>query len=141
MALTRWESRALEWPTRWLRWIPTDLEPERWMRIEERHEDGTLVVRAELPGVDPDRDVDVTVSDGVLHLTARREERKEERGRGGGVRSEFRYGELHRDLPLPAGVDEGAVKASYRDGILEVQVPWPAEAPEEEVRHVPVTRA
>lgn len=141
MDLTKWEARALDWPTRWRRWVPADLEPDRWMRVEERHEDDTLIVRAEVPGVDPDRDVEVSVSEGVLHLAARRQERKEETGKDGAVRSEFRYGELHRDLPLPAGADEGGIEASYRDGILEVRVPWPTTAPERKVTRVPVRRS
>lgn len=137
MALTRWESRALEWPSRWRRWLDTDLEPDRWLRVEERQEDGTLVIRAEIPGIDPDRDVDVSVSEGVLHLSATREERREHEGKGS-VHSEFRYGQFHRDMSLPAGVDESAITANYHDGILEVRVPWPATAPAASVTKVPV---
>jgi HSP20 family protein len=141
MAVTRLESWAPEWPARWRRWMPTHLEPDHWMRVEERHEDETLVIRAEVPGVDPDRDVEISVADGVLHLAARRQEHEEETDKGGQVRSEFRYGELRRDLPLPAGVDAGGIEASYRDGILEVRVPWPATAPERQVTRVPVRRS
>jgi len=94
------------------------------MRVEEIHEDDTLVVRAELPGVDPDKDVDISVSDGVLHIEGRREESTEDK-KEGSYRSEFRYGTFSRDLALPKGVESKQVKASYRDGILEVRIPWP----------------
>ena len=110
------------------------MERERAMRCEEYVEDGKYVLRAELPGIDPDKDVEVSVTDGVLTVTAeRREERKE------GQRSEFYYGSLHRAVTLPAGVDEGSVTATYRDGILRVEVPFPAEekAP---ARKVPIER-
>lgn len=140
MALTRWEPRVLDWPARWRRWFDLDFEPETWMRVEEMQEDGTLVVRAELPGIDPDKDVDVSVADGVLHISAKREAREEHKEKGA-MHSEFRYGELRRDLTLPAGVDEGAVKAAYKDGILEVRIPWPTEEQVHEVTKVPVTRS
>jgi HSP20 family protein len=59
-----------------------DAESEGWMKVEEVQEDGTLVVWAELPGLDPDKDVDVSVSDGVLHISAKREERNEKKDKG-----------------------------------------------------------
>ena len=126
MALTRWERFGPDWPGQWRRWIEREAEAPGFLRVEEVHEDGTLVVRAEVPGIDPDKDVEVTVGDGMLHISAKREERHEETGKGT-VRSEFRYGEFTRDLALPVGVDEQQVKAGYRDGILEVRIPWPTE--------------
>lgn len=140
MALTRWESRALDWPARWRRWLDVDADPESFMRVEEVHEDNTLVVRAEMPGVDPEKDVEVSVEEGVLHISAKRQEKAEHKEKGW-VRSEFRYGEFRRDLTLPAGVDEGSVKADYRDGILEVRIPWPAEEQARPVTKVPVTHS
>jgi HSP20 family protein len=52
------------------------------IRVEEFREDGTLVVRADLPGIDPGKDVELAVSDGMLHIGAERreEERREEKG-------------------------------------------------------------
>jgi HSP20 family molecular chaperone IbpA len=110
------------------------MERERAIRCEEYIEDGKYVLRAELPGIDPDKDVDVSVANGVLTVTAeRREERKESH------HSEFYYGTLHRSLTLPAGVDEGSVTATYRDGVLQVVVPFPA-AEETPARKVPIER-
>ena len=127
MALTRWDRFGLDWPGPWRRWLDRELESAGWLRIEEFQEDGTLVVRAELPGIDPEKDVDVSVSDGMLHISAKREERTEHKAKGM-YQSEFRYGELTRDLALPAGVDKESVKAGYKDGILEIRVPWPKES-------------
>jgi len=127
MALTRWEPLGVEWPERWHKWLHFDAEAESWMRVEQVREDGTLVVRAELPGVDPDKDVEVSVTDGVLHISGKREQRDEKKSKGN-YRSEFRYGEFSRDLALPAGVDPSAVAATYKDGILEVRVPWSDES-------------
>ena len=132
MALTRWEPFALDLPDRWKKFFDFAPDGENWMRVEEIHEDDTLIVRAELPGVDPDKDVDISISDGVLHIEGRREESTEDK-KEGSCRSEFRYGKFSRDLALPKGVESKQVKATYRDGILEVRIPWPtpkSEAPE-----------
>ena len=97
------------------------------MRVEEYLEDGTFVIRAELPGVDPEKDVEISVDEGIMHLRAKREERAEEE-RPTGYRSEFHYGRLERSIRLPEGATEADIKASYKDGILEVRVPAPKPA-------------
>lgn len=107
------------------------------IRVDEFQEDGTLVVKAELPGIDPEKDVELTVSDDLLHIQAeRREEEKiEEKGY---VRRELRYGSFTRTLPLPKGVSEADIQASYKDGILEIRVPAPAPEP---AKKVPITKS
>jgi HSP20 family protein len=94
------------------------------IRVEEYREDGTLVIHADLPGIDPDKDVELTVSGGMLHIEAERreEEKREEKGY---VRREVRYGSLSRSLPLPEGVTEADVTATYKAGVLEIRVPEP----------------
>ena len=115
--------RAESWPELWNRLFETEL-PEPTMKVEEFRENGTLVVRAELPGVDPDKDVEITVENGRLHIHGeRREETKTEDKENSSYHSEFRYGSFDRILPLPAGTGEDAVTATYRDGILEVRLP------------------
>lgn len=113
------------------RWMPENL-----IKVDEYREDGTLVVRAELPGIDPDEDVELTVTDGMLHIEAERseEEKTEERGY---LRRELRYGSFARSLPLPEGVTEDDVTASYKDGILEIRVPAPQPEPG---KKIPVTK-
>ena len=119
MALVRRE--RFELPDLWRRFFEPELTGG-WMRVEEFVDGDALVVRAELPGLDPDKDVELTISDGVLHIRAEREERSEHKGKEG-YRTEFRYGSLQRSVPLPAGTKDEDVKASYHDGILEVRVP------------------
>ncbi|GGI00247.1 Hsp20/alpha crystallin family protein [Arthrobacter liuii] len=109
------------------------------IRVEEMVEGNTLVVRAELPGIDPERDVDVTVADGVLSIRAERQEKTEQKDKDG-YRSEFRYGSFVRRIPLPSGVQEGDVTASYKDGLLEVRAPIPAEEQGSGGSKIPVTR-
>ncbi|MDA8312186.1 MAG: Hsp20/alpha crystallin family protein [Actinomycetota bacterium] len=112
----------------------------RMVAIDEFSEDGTLVVRAELPGIDPDKDVEITIADGMLHISAERSEEQEKSGRRF-HRHELRYGSFARSLPLPDGVDESKIVAEYKDGILEVRVPLPEDGKAEGARRVPVKRS
>jgi HSP20 family molecular chaperone IbpA len=90
----------------------------RLMRLEdEMTKDGRYEVRAELPGVDPAKDVDITVHDGRLTIKAERTEKSESKGR-----SEFSYGSFERTVTLPQGADEDDIKANYDKGILTVSV-------------------
>ena len=70
MALMRRERG--DWPDLFRRFFepPSDAD---WLRVEEFQDGDTLVVRAELPGIDPDKDVEVTVTNGVLRISAHRE--------------------------------------------------------------------
>jgi HSP20 family protein len=81
-----------------------------------------LVVRAELPGVDPEKDVEISYHDGVL--TLRGERRQEQRTEGERYfRLETTYGSFERSIPLPEGVNADTITASHKDGVLEIVVP------------------
>ncbi len=93
----------------------------RLMRLEdEMTKEGRYEVRAEIPGIDPAEDVDITVHDGRLTIKAERTERTESNGR-----SEFSYGSFARTVSLPPGSDEDDIKATYDKGILTVSVGVP----------------
>ena len=94
-------------------------------RLEETIRDNRCVIRAELPGLDPEHDIEVTV-DGRI-LTIRAERRQQDTGP---YRSEFRYGSLARAVRLPARVDAADVTARYDKGVLEVSVLVPVVTPE-----------
>ncbi|HEX7659215.1 MAG TPA: Hsp20/alpha crystallin family protein [Pseudonocardiaceae bacterium] len=96
-------------------WRP--LADKHPLRIEEYVEQGNYVIRAELPGIDPDKDVEITVGDGVLNISAERTEEKTEKDR-----SEFRYGSFVRQIALPREAKEEDVTATYDQGILTVKV-------------------
>ena len=110
-----------------------DFDAGHVLRIEDELEDDRYVIRAEVPGIDPDKDVEITVSDGVLTIAAERREQINEKGR-----SEFHYGSFVRRVSLPAGAVEDKLAARYQDGILEVTVP--VEAVKAEPRTIPVAR-
>ncbi|MFZ0173701.1 MAG: Hsp20/alpha crystallin family protein [Acidimicrobiales bacterium] len=114
-------------------------EAEATLRVEEYQENGTRVIRAEMPGIDPDKDVEVTVLDGVLHIGAQRlAEEKSETKRY--ARRELRYGSFSRDLPLPEGCAAADVKATYKDGILEFRLPAASMAKKAEPKKIPVAK-
>lgn len=127
------------WPRmmQWLdAWLPTDvgwrLQPHT-LRMEEFQQDGTLTLRIEFPGIDPDKDVDITIDSGILTVTGRRSESDQSP-----QHSEFYYGEFFRSVPLPRGIDEGSVNATYDNGILEITMRMPEANGQK--RHVPVAR-
>jgi HSP20 family molecular chaperone IbpA len=103
------------------------------MRIEDRLEEDRYVVRAELPGIDPDKDVQIDIQNGQLMVSAERREELSEKGR-----SEFRYGSFRRRVSLPPGAQEDAVSARYQDGILEITVP--ISAGKTQSHRIPVSR-
>jgi HSP20 family protein len=103
------------------------------MRAEDYVRDGQYVLRAELPGCDPERDIEVTASRGVLTIRA---ERREETGAR--HHSEFRYGTFARSFRLPPNADESRIRSIYGNGILEVTADLTTEAAQAERRRVPV---
>jgi HSP20 family protein len=99
--------------------------PFRDIKVEEFIDGEQLVVRAEVPGVDPDRDIEVSVDNGVLTIAAERRESSREK-LDKGLHSEFRYGSFVRQVRLPAGTSPEVVSATYRDGVLEIRMPRPS---------------
>lgn len=88
--------------------------------------DGDLVVRAEIPGIDPEKDLDIMVQDGTLRIRGerRREDRTEENGT---YRSGRVFGSFERVILLPHGVKQDDISATYENGILELVVPKAAQ--------------
>ena len=85
-----------------------------------------LIVRAELPGLRTD-DIDVSVQDEALVISGERKQ-QHENIENSSYRSERRYGAFQRAVPLPEGVNEELISASFSDGVLEVRVPLPEPA-------------
>ncbi|MEU1430141.1 Hsp20/alpha crystallin family protein [Nocardia sp. NPDC005746] len=104
------------------------------LRVEDTMDDKLYTVRAEIPGIDPAKDVQVSVHQGRLTIKAERTAEHEDKGR-----SEFSYGSFVRTVALPPGAQEDGVHASYAKGILTVSVPL--GEPEEPVRNIQVESA
>jgi HSP20 family protein len=95
---------------------------QEMIRLEEYTDGDSFVIRAELPDIDPEKDLDVRVVDRTLMIEARREERREMQ-EDDGFRSEFHYGVHVRSVPLPNAVTSDKIDATYRNGVLEIRMP------------------
>ncbi|MBL0886951.1 Hsp20/alpha crystallin family protein [Myceligenerans indicum] len=124
----RGSGQELRWPFR-----------DDMIRVDEYHDKDALVVRAEIPGTDPEKDVEVTVGDGMLRIFAEHEveERDEQKGY---LRRELRSGSFSRTLPLPEGVSGDDIAASCKDGILEIRIPLPETPEPAEAKRIPVAK-
>ena len=91
-----------------------------------------MVVRAEMPGMDP-KDVEVTVTGNMLTIRGSREEQHEEKGRDF-LQREISHEEMERSITLPPGTTGEGIKAFYKNGILELTVPIPKEASTKKVQ-------
>lgn len=118
------------------RFLEGDLDT--WLRVEEYRDAGSLVVKAEVPGIDPEKDVDITLLGNQLQISVRHEEKSERKDKQG-YRSEFRYGTFNRTVTLPGPVEQSDIAASYNDGVLEIRIPVPDEGAATS-RKIPISR-
>lgn len=88
--------------------------------------EGNIVLKAELPGVDP-KDVDVRLENNTLTLSGERKvdnEVKQESYH----RVERVYGAFTRSFTLPSLLDQEKIEAEYKDGVLKITLPKREEA-------------
>ena len=111
----------------WFGSVP--MQPE--IPVEEYQEGERHIIRADLPGVDPAKDISVTVVHGQLRLHGQR--RAEEHDR---YRTEIRYGSFERVLTLPSGTKPEEITVEYADGVLTVSMPAVTQAAPQKI---PVT--
>lgn len=89
-------------------------------------QEGSIVLKAELPGVDP-KDVDIRVENNTLTLRGERRFDNEVK-RESYHRVERSYGTFARSFSLPSVVDVEKIKAECKDGVLRVTLPKKEEA-------------
>lgn len=104
-----------------------------WPNVELGETDREIRVTAELPGLE-EKDVDITVEDGVLTLRGEKRSETGDKDRGYSERS---YGRFERRIGLPRGVERDKAAATFRNGVLTVTLPKSAEAIEN-VRRIPI---
>jgi len=95
------------------------------LAMDTLRRDGEVVLRFDVPGVAPEK-IDVTVSGGVLTVSATREETSEE-GDEHVVRERY-TGSSTRRIRLSDNLDADKIEASHSDGVLELHIPVRAEA-------------
>ncbi len=107
-------------------------------RIDETEDDKAIHVRVELPGMDQ-KDVDITLTDGLLTIRGEKKQEDEEKGKDY-YRTERVFGTFRRSIPIPVEVDESKIDASFKKGVLKITLPKSAEA-QKKVKHIPVKAA
>lgn len=88
---------------------------------EASADDKVYRIALELPGVE-DKDIDLTVDDGVVTVKGEKRTSREEKGETWYF-SERQYGSFSRSFRLPPDADDTGVKADLKDGVLTVSVP------------------
>ena len=99
--------------------------------------DGKMVFRLELPGIDPAKDVTVSISDHELVVTGERKH-EEEIKEDDYYRMERSFGSFERRFTLPAALDDSEIKAEYANGVLEIELPVPQEPVGTGAKQIPV---
>lgn len=97
-------------------------------KVDVTEDEKEIRVNAELPGMD-EKDIDVSLSMNSLTISGEKREEKEEKGKGY-YQMERSYGSFSRTIPLPAEIDESAVRANFKKGVLSITLPKTAKAVE-----------
>ncbi len=142
--LTPWRSRSRSLPgallnnpfrplypefDRWLDAMAHDMDLDRGNGdsamlapdVDVSESDKAFEIKADLPGVE-EKDVDVSVADGVLSLKGERRAEKETKDKKL-HRVERSYGAFERVMSLPADIDEKKISAEFKKGVLTVTLP------------------
>ena len=95
--------------------------PTYHLPVNVRETDSGYMIEAPVPGFRPE-DVEVTFSDGILTINARRQEEKTSQ-QGRYLRRELHLGNYARSVQLPGGIRAEDIKAGFDNGILTVEIP------------------
>ena len=95
-------------------------------RVDVIDHDNSVVVKAELPGVEK-KDLDVTMSDNTVTIKGEVSHEREVT-KGDYYRREMSSGLFSRTITLPAEVDGAKAEATYKDGVLELTLPKVAKS-------------
>lgn len=134
MALVRWQPfQELSHLRQQMDRLFEELMPERdWASlpgdgdiwapaIEIQETDQDIMVKAEIPGIEA-KDLEVQVTQEEVSITGENREEKQTEEKGF-FRSELRYGQFQRRIPLPAPIQTDHVKSKFKNGILSLTMP------------------
>ncbi len=97
-----------------------------WRPVVDIYDEGeTIVIKAELPGVDK-KDIEVDLKDHVLTLKGERHYENEVK-EDNYYRKERASGRFNRSFTLPVDVDTERIQADFKDGVLKIDIPKPEE--------------
>jgi HSP20 family protein len=106
-------------------------------RVDIAETEKEVVVKAELPGVDP-KDVELSVHGSVLTVRGEKKEEKEEKKKEY-HRVERFFGQFYREVPLPAGTDPDKITATSAQGVITVTIPKKPEIQPKKIAVKPLT--
>jgi HSP20 family protein len=90
------------------------------MPLDGVRRDGDVLLRFDVPGIDPES-IDVTVNNGVLSVSVKRQEERTENDKF--FVRERSMGTFTRRMYLSKNLNADAVEAAYNNGVLEVRIP------------------
>jgi len=90
------------------------------MPLDGVRRDGDVLLRFDVPGIDAES-IDVTVSNGVLSVSVKRQEERTENDKF--FVRERSMGTFTRRMYLSKNLNADAVEAAYNNGVLEVRIP------------------
>ena len=109
---------------------PLMAEPA-WPAVDVFEKNGSLVVKADVPGMTA-KDIEVTLTEDGVTVSGQRSEEKEVKEKDF-YRCERSYGSFMRQVPLPAGADRDKAQANFKDGVLEISFPLKEEAKQKKI--------
>ena len=92
-----------------------------WMAMDLYQTDNEVVVKASIPGINPE-DLNISITNQVLTIRGEVKEEKEVEKATYHIR-ERRYGSFSRSVQLPAPVISDRAKAEYENGVLTLVLP------------------
>lgn len=126
------------------RFFNEDVAPGRWgvqaasttPAVNVTEDDKKYEIDVAAPGLNKE-DFNIDVTDGVLSITAEKEEqdKKEEENY---IRREFGYTKFQRSFDLPENIKEDKINASYKDGVLKVELPKKEEGKQKAQRKIDI---
>jgi len=136
LGLTPWKRRGEIGPfwkqmeDAWNRFF-TEMTPTehawRWMpSVDISETDGSVTVRAELPGMDV-KDIDIDISGDVLTLKGEKKTEQEKKEEDYYCHESY-AGSFNRSFRLPTGVQSDKADAKFKNGVLTIDIPKSEES-------------
>lgn len=110
-------------------------EPTMTDGLDVCEKDNKIIVSAAMPGI-PEENIEITLEDGVLHISGRWEETEEEKKKKKVVYKSQMIKSFDYRTVMPRPVDTTNIKASLKNGILNIEANI---APEAQPKKIKVT--
>jgi len=120
MYLTTFDPFARDLHRQFDRLARTTFGPSAAMPMDAVRHEGDVVLRFDVPGIDPDS-IEVTVDRGVLSVSVTRSDERNENEKF--FVRERTTGTVTRRVRLSENLNAAAVEADYHNGVLQVRIP------------------